>query len=199
MSLSTENNALNVTTGKPKKAGAIYRAPLGTTLPTDASTALNSAFKCLGYASEDGVKNNNSPESDSVKAWGGDTVLHFQTGKEDTFGFTLLEVMNEDVLKAVYGDSNVTVTAADTTNPKQIAIVANADEQAACCWVVEMIMTNDSLKRIVIPNGKVTEVGEITYNDSDAVGYETTVSCVPDSDGNTHYEYMSVGKKLPSQ
>jgi hypothetical protein len=199
MSVATENNALNVTTGKPKKAGAVYRAPLGTTLPTDASTALNSAFKCLGYVSEEGVKNNNSPESDSVKAWGGDTVLHVQTGKPDTFAFTLLEVMNEEVLKAVYGDSNVTVTAADTTNPKQIAIVANADEQAECSWVIEMIMTNDSLKRIVIPNGKVTEVGEISYNDSDATGYATTVSCVPDSDGNTHYEYMSVGKKLPSQ
>lgn len=196
MPTSTANNSMNVTTGKPKKAGAIYRAPLGTTLPEDATTALDAAFKCLGYASEDGVTNNNSPETDSVKAWGGDTVLHFQTGKEDTFGFTLLEVMNEDVLKAVYGDANVTVTAADTTNPKQIAVVANADEQEACCWVIEMIMTNSSIKRIVIPNGKVTEVGEVTYTDSDAVGYETTVACVPDKDGNTHYEYMSVGKKL---
>ena len=195
---TTENNAMNVTTGKPKKAGAIYRAPLGTTLPTDATTALDSAFKCLGYASEDGVKNNNSPETDSVKAWGGDTVLHFQTGKEDTFGFTLLEIMNEDVLKAVYGDDNVDVTAATTSTPKQIAVTANADEQEACSWVIEMIMTNSSLKRIVIPNGKVTEVGEVAYTDSDAVGYETTVSCVPDDDGNTHYEYMSVGKKLPS-
>lgn len=187
------NNTANVTTGKPKKAGAIYRAPLGTTLPTDASSTLGDAFKCLGYISEDGVKNNNSPETDSVKAWGGDTVCNFQTGKPDTFGFKMLEVMNEEVLKAVYGDANVTVTPATTSVPKKIAIKANSDEQKECCWVFDMIMTNNSLKRIVIPQGKVTEVGEIVYKDADAVGYETTLSCTPDTAGNTHYDYMSIG------
>ena len=45
-------NASNVTTGKPKKGGAIFRAPAGTTLPTDATTALNEKFVCLGYCGE---------------------------------------------------------------------------------------------------------------------------------------------------
>ena len=44
----------NVTTAKPKIDGAIYSAPKGTALPTDAKTALNVAVKPLGYISEDG-------------------------------------------------------------------------------------------------------------------------------------------------
>ena len=180
------NNAQNVTTGKPKVGGAVYVAPLGTTLPTDATTALDNAFESLGYISEDGLTNNNSPESDSVKAWGGDTVLHFQPEKPDTFGFTLLEVLRLAVLKVVYGDDNVTGDI-----DSGIAIKANSQEQVDRSWIFDMILKGGILKRIVIASGKITEVGEITYTDSDAVGYETTVSAVPDSAGNTHYEYIA--------
>ena len=54
-------DAKNVTAAKPKVGGAVWRAPLGTTLPTDAKTALDKAFKSLGYISGDGLTNANSP------------------------------------------------------------------------------------------------------------------------------------------
>ena len=50
----------NVSTGKPNVAGAIFCAPIGTTLPTDTTTTLDAAFKEMGYAAEDGVVNTNS-------------------------------------------------------------------------------------------------------------------------------------------
>lgn len=179
------NDAMKVTTGKPKKGGAIFRAPLGTTLPTSAKEELDKAFLSLGYCSDSGVVNSNSPTSSSVKAWGGDIVLDTQTEKNDTFKFTLIEALNENVLKTVYGDDNV---SGDLTTG--ITIRANSNEQKECAWVVDMILKGGALKRVVLPNAKVTAVGDITYADASAVGYETTVSAVPDTSGNTHYEYI---------
>lgn len=179
------SNVQNVSTGKPKTGGAIYVAPVNTTLPTDATTTLNEAFKALGYVSEDGLTNDNSPESETIKAWGGDTVLVMQTSKADTFGFTLIEVLNEDVLKFIYGDGNVSGSL-----ETGFTVKANAKEAGAKAVVIEMILRDGALKRIVIPQGKVSEVGTITYSDGDAVGYETTLEAMPDADENTHYEYI---------
>ena len=167
-------DAKNVTTSKPKIGGAVYRAPLDTTLPTDATTALNEAFVCLGYISEDGLTNANSPDGDKIKAWGGDTVHTYQKEKSDTF----------QLLKTVYGDDNVTGTLKDG-----LTVKANSSAAEDKAWVVELIL-NGVLKRVVVPKAKITEMDDIVYADEEALGYDITITATPDTDGNTHYEYI---------
>lgn len=175
----------NVTTAKPKIDGAIYSAPKGTTLPTDAKTALDPAFKPLGYISEDGLTNSNSPKSDGIKAWGGDTVATVQTEKENTYSYTLIESLNINVLKEAYGDDNVTGTL-----ETGITVKANSKELLEHPVVIDMTLRNGVYQRIVIEFGKVSEIGDISYTDSDAVGYEITLTALPNTNGDTALVYI---------
>ena len=175
-----------VTAAKPKTGGAVYVADTGTTLPTNATTDIGSAFVCLGYISEDGLTNSSSISTETIKAWGGDDVLVVNQGREDTFAFTLIEGLNEAVLGFVFGDDNVSGTL-DTG----ITVNVNSDDLPDKAIVIDMIMRNDALKRICIPQASITKVGEVPYTDSDTVGYEVTLTAIADSAGNNHYEYLS--------
>ncbi len=178
------NKALNVSAGKPKATGAIWTAPLGTALPTDTDSELT-GFDCLGYCSDDGLTNSTDLESETIKAWGGDTVLTIQKSKEDKYKFKLIEVLNTDVLKFVYGSENV-----EGDLSTGIVLKANNTDVEEKTVVIDMIMRDNTAKRVVIPTCKISEIADIVYSDSAAVGYEVTVACTPDDAGNTHYEYI---------
>lgn len=177
---------LNVTPGKPRVNGAIFRAPAGTPVPTDAISQLDTAFKELGYVNDQGVKNANTAEKNKVYAWGGSAVMNSTTQKPDDWTFTLIEALNPNVLKTVYGDNNVIVSE----DEKQISVMATAEDLEECIFVIDMALTNNALKRIVIPKAELGNVAEIAYVDNQPIGYNITVSAYYDAAGKSHYEYI---------
>ena len=191
--MPTTNTAAYVSTGKPSVSGAVYRAPIGTTLPSDATTALGSAFTGLGYCSDDGLTNNRDISDGSIKAWGGDTVLQYMESTDDTFQFTLLESQNVEVLKTVFGANNVTGTLSTG-----ITVSAGVAEVEEYIWVFDMVMRDGYLKRIVVPDACVTTIAEISYTDNEAIGYGVTLKCMSDASGNYHYEYIAKPAATPA-
>ena len=183
-----------VSTGKPAGVGAIWRAPLGTSLPATVDATLDNAYKCLGYCSEDGFTQSTSISTENIKAWGGDVVDTPMTEKIETDKFKAIESLNVDVLKAAYGDDNVTGTAATG-----ITVRHNANDQKACVIVVDMILRNGGKQRIVIPNAKLTSLGDVVYKDNDAVGYDMTFTALSggfaagDNDTSKDYKKAATG------
>lgn len=180
-------NIANVSVGKPRVAGAVFRAPKGTALPTDASTALAAAYQDMGYASDDGVVNSNEADTNEIKSWGGKTVLVVNTGNSDKFKITLIESSNINVLRSVFGAENVTLDA--QSGAMAINVAGLCSEEAV--WVIDVQMNASWMKRIVIPCGMLAELGDVTYKDDEAIAYEITLNALPDGSGNTHYEYMA--------
>ena len=91
---------------------------------------------------------------------------------------------NPEVLKIVHGSGNV-----EGTLEQGIHVKSNNSELDNEIYVVDMIMKN-AVKRVVIPNGKVTGVAEVVYKRDEAVGYRVTITAYPDSNGDTHHEYI---------
>lgn len=183
--MAEKNNPKNVSVGKPMADGAVFVAPSGTAVPTDATTPLAEAFLNVGFISEDGVTNAIETETEEIKAWGGDIVLEPQTSRKETFAYTMIET-NEVSMKQAFGEENVNVG-----EDGSISVVHNGKEKSEYVYVIEVLMTGNRVKRQVIPRGKVTELGEIVYVDNEPIGYETTISALVDDSGNTAYEYIA--------
>lgn len=187
------NNTNNILAGRPKAAGGAYVAPLGSTLPTDATTALDAAFKSLGFVGDAGVVESIGRTSSTVKAWGGEIVKSLQTDFSVSYQVTLIESLNSDVVKAVNGDGNVVVTAAGATKGNTLAISVKSDPLDYQCWDFE-VMDGETSVRIVIPNGQVTTVGDVTYSDSAVIAYPVTIQAFPDANGVNAFKYSDDGQ-----
>lgn len=166
----------------PKAKGIFYRAELGTTLPTDASTALAPEYKDQGGVSDAGVTNSQSRDVSKIKDFDGETVATPQTDYTETFQVELIESTNVETLKTVFGDGNVTFTPATSSQGAQITVRHNAELLPNSVFVVDTVQGRGS-RRQVIPNGKVTTVGDVVQVSSDIVKYALTIECFKYIDG----------------
>ena len=189
------NNAKNVVAGTPLATGGVLIGELTATAPTSAVSVLT-GFSAAGYIGEDGVTEANERSTDRIRAWGGDTVKVVQTEHNVTYQFTFLETLNANVLKAVYGEDNVTTTAATSTTGTLHEVAVNAAALPHKSYVFE-VKDGDAKIRIYVPDGQITEVGEITYSDSEVVGYEVTVEAFADDLGNKAYKFLDDGVFAP--
>lgn len=174
----------------PEDGAAVFVAPLGTALPTDATTALADEFIDLGWVSEDGVTNSIKRDTTKHYAWGGDVVRVTQDRYTETIRLALLET-NEAVLKVVYGDDAVTTTG--TAPNTTVSAVSHSSLQLGRQVFVIDYIDGDKIGRIVIKEGQVTEIGDIKYVHKDLTMYDLTVDCYRPEDGSDAVaQYMGV-------
>lgn len=180
------NDSDNVSFGKPKATGAVFVAPIGTALPTNAHMSLNGAFEGLGYVSEDGLVNAVESDTEEVNAWGGDLVLVGQTTFKETFTVNLIET-NAEALKVYYGDDNVVEEGNGS-----ITVTQKNEMLPNVSVVFDLVLTGGRIKRIVVPNAQIADrSGEITYVDGEAIAYPAMFVAYPDANGDTHKEYIA--------
>lgn len=189
-------NAANVLTGAPDQAttGAILSGPLGTPLPTAIGEALHAALVGSGYVSEDGLTLNAERSTEAIRDWSGSVVRQLLTEAGATFGWAHLET-TEESLRNWFGDGNVTVTAATAEQGKRIEARMKAEELPRKSWVFRM-KDGKARAMIVVPDGQVTETGEVSFVRSGAITWPVTMTSYPDETGVNFYLYLDDGQVL---
>ena len=179
----TTNSADNVSSTKGVRGGYIFVAPKGTTLPTDYSTALPSAFKCLGFISEDGYVETVDSDSEDIVDMNGDLMDSPQTSRVESAQFTLAEI-KAMTLKLMYGNENVTDEAG------VITVKHNGNSSGTWVVVLELLLKNNRKWRKVVPLFQCSELGDMTLAVGDLAARELTAKYLTDESGNTCYDYI---------
>lgn len=185
-------DAKKVLVGTPDQltTGAILCAPLGTKLPTlddltPTGVTLDEAFKDAGYANEDGVTLTPDMSTSGIKEWGGAIVRNVLEEFNGNIAFTLIQT-DEMAFKMAFGDDYVTVSKATSTHGNQLMAKLGAHLPDAKSWVFKM-KDGGARMLVLVPNGQVTTLDEITFNSTDPIGWAITLSCYPDKDGHSIY------------
>ncbi|AKU15746.1 hypothetical protein [Luteipulveratus mongoliensis] len=182
------NNGSRVANGAPRSGGALWIAPEGTTLPTDASATLPVAAVCLGPISDEGIKPGGDTNTEEVREMDGSTLAELLTDESRSFEATMLGFLDEDALEFVYGAGNVTITPPTTTVGTKIAVADKGGQLPKCVMFIE---TAYGLK-------KIRDVGPVcqpTITDRNAItkgglrGWTARFSLQKDSSGSFSYTY----------
>lgn len=196
--MGAKQSSANVTFSKPgtsaNKSGYIWVAPLGTALPTDATTELDAAFVGLGYLSEDGLTEPAAFEpGDDIVAAGGDTVAQADPTFSKTWTGTCIEALNEDLLKVAYGSANVTVTPASSTDGS-ITVKEKAGGLEHHVIVIDEALKGGRKRRNVMADATFLITGDISHVHTALVNFEFTINAYPTATAPAQTQYITIPK-----
>jgi hypothetical protein len=157
--------------------GAVYASGAGTvvTPPTTAVSVLDTDLIDLGYIGEDGIVEHYEEDTTEIKAWqGGAIVRTVISSSKATFAFTMIE--NKEATVELYHKGSTMATDGGT-GFKINVMTPNADIRA---FNFDIIDGTEHL-RIFIATGEVTERGDITYANEEAIAYPVVVTAYPNS------------------
>ncbi len=167
-------------------------APLGTTLPSDASTALNAAFLTAGYCSEAGLTISTGTNTQDINAFGvSSPVRRLITSETKTGKIVMLET--NVVTQAVYNRLPLSGTGSPTLVATTGAL--SFTEGPARVQNYSAVFTSSdgaNIVRKVVPNIQITDKDDYQIAQAAATTYGVTFTAYPDANGVTVYSYLIV-------
>ena len=165
----------NVNLGVGYASGYFYHAAKDTALPASPLTTLAEAWKEVGYVAQDGITWHNGRTSTPLKDWANKIRRLLQDDSTCTVEVPIISTTAE-VMKTLFGSSNVTAAAASTTHGALTSVDVEegvvSDEEA----FLFIMKDGDDALMLGTTCGIITDVADVTFAPGEAITWTATVS-----------------------
>ena len=175
----------NVYVGAGNAVGMAYRAPKGTALPATPGESLAADWEEIGSVGEDGITFT-LPSGDVLRNWAliAERKINTENGKAQVPFIST----DEETLGTLFGDNNITTTAADASHGKIVSVTLSPDVSAEPAAYLFLMKDGNRLGMIGTSDGLITEIADVTFNASSAITWTATIDAswtVAFDDGQT--------------
>ena len=162
--------------------GAVAFADTDAALPTTAGASLSGDWEDGGYVSEDGVSLTPTFSTTDIKDWSRASVRTLLDEFTGEVKFAFIQTDYES-LCAIFGESNVTKTAASASHGEQITVKMGARMAPAKAWCFSM-KDGDARARIVLPNAQPVIDGDLSFVANEPIAWSVSLKCNADANGD---------------
>lgn len=199
--VQTGRNRANVMTGAPdvRFSGGFWLGPAVTDpelFPQNATDAPNTVAEkagltSAGFITSDGVTETEDRSTEKILDWNLDVIDVVETDYGLQLTVTFAESSNATVLKAIYGDENVSVTEPSVDTPGSVHIKKGSRELENIGVMFDIKGKGGAAGRGFAAEAQVQSVGEITYTKSTLIQYPATIDVFNDVTGTYLHTWLT--------
>ena len=176
--------------------GAVFVAAEGVTAPSDATSTLGASWSDGGYVSENGISITVNRSTTPIRDWSKGVVRNILTEFGGSLTIEFLQV-DQFAAERVFGEDNVSVTAATTTKGELITVSIGAKLPPIEAWCFNM-KDGDARIRVFCPRAQITDVAQMDYKPDAGHVIGGTLQCYQDADGYSIYVFYDDGEVVAS-
>jgi hypothetical protein len=153
--------------------GVVRVAPLATAAPTSVDSTWTGSTD-IGYISDEGITETNTLTTEKIRAWQRNAVVRtIVTEGVTTFQFTMIQTSSA-TLAEYYG-----IELADIDEATGSFVSNPGVEKPRKSYVLDFIDGDEKIRKY-IPDGQVTETGDVSYVSQELIAYPVTVTAYDD-------------------
>lgn len=154
--------------------GMAYRAPENTALPTSPMETLAADWELIGAVGEDGLTWALGKDDQPLKNWAKKIVRVISSDNNGSIKAPFIDT-TADTLKTIFGDSNVTETAATNTHGNIVGVTIAPGVSAAPAAYLFLMKDGDDMMLVGTTSGVITTVDDITLAPNEPITWNATI------------------------